>query len=117
MKDNDTYKEIPGYGGLYLASKRGNILRKSHTKPSVNGKRKWRCNRKVIAQAFDHQGYCRATLLKGEKRSSELVHRLVAMTYIPIDNHENLEVNHKDCNKANNNIKNLEWCTPKEVLG
>jgi hypothetical protein len=47
------------------------------------------------------------------KTSCKLVHRLVAETYIP--NPHNLpEVNHKDCNKENNNVSNLEWVTSKQ---
>ena len=38
------------------------------------------------------------------------VHRLVAQTFIP--NPDNLpEINHLDCDRANNNVDNLEWCT------
>lgn len=42
------------------------------------------------------------------------VHRLVMMAFNPIDNMENLEVNHIDGNKANNKLSNLEWCTTSE---
>lgn len=41
------------------------------------------------------------------------IHRLVAITFKPTPNFKNLVVNHIDCNKLNNNINNLEWCTQK----
>lgn len=44
------------------------------------------------------------------------LHRLVLCTFQPIDNMENLQVNHKDGNKQNNNLENLEWVTAKENI-
>ena len=51
-----------------------------------------------------------------EIKSDILVHRFVMYYFQPIDNMENLQVNHKDGNKQNNNINNLEWCTCSENL-
>lgn len=54
-------------------------------------------------------------LIINNKRKYCLVHRLVAITFIP--NPNNLpEVDHKDKNKINNNINNLCWCTRKDNL-
>ena len=56
-----------------------------------------------------NNGYLRVKLSRGCKRGMYLVHRLVAMTYIPnIDNFP--IINHKDSNRSNNHVSNLEWC-------
>lgn len=66
--------------------------------------------KKWLKASVGNQGYYGIELAndKGHKRLS--VHRLVALTYIP--NPNNLpQVNHKDENKLNNDVNNLEWCT------
>jgi hypothetical protein len=62
---------------------------------------------------IDHKGYRRVVLcLKGNTRRY-LVHRLVALRFIPsVEGKE--QVNHIDGNKLNNDVSNLEWCSPKE---
>lgn len=60
----------------------------------------------------DSKGYLQLELRIGGKRCTRKVHRLVAETFIP--NPYNLpEVNHKDENKENPNVSNLEWCDTK----
>lgn len=49
----------------------------------------------------------------GKKKTFRL-HRLVMMAFEPIDNCELMEVNHKDGNKKNNCLSNLEWCSSSE---
>ena len=59
--------------------------------------------------AVDHCGYRHAIL----NRKNRNVHRVIAETFIP--NPNNLPcVNHKDGNKLNNSVDNLEWCTHSE---
>lgn len=61
----------------------------------------------------NHKGYLRVTLFENGKRNYWSVHRLVATVYI--DNPDNKPcVNHKDGNKHNNDISNLEWVTYSE---
>ena len=67
-----------------------------------------------IQPRINNCGYGRVKLRDDNGNNVEkLVHRLVAIAYIP--NPEGKpQVNHKDCNKLNNNVENLEWCTPME---
>lgn len=61
----------------------------------------------------NHGGYLQCTLSYNMKKQHFKVHRLVAQAFIP--NPEGLpQINHKDLNKQNNHITNLEWCTASE---
>lgn len=51
--------------------------------------------------------------IDGKKKTFRL-HRLVMLAFEPIKDSKNLEVNHKDGNKLNNKLSNLEWCTASE---
>ena len=68
-------------------------------------------NKERILKPFkDAYGYLKVDLRHGDKRKTMSVHRLVALAFIP--NPDNLpQVNHKDENKENNRVDNLEWCT------
>jgi len=64
----------------------------------------------ILKQYDNGNGYLHVVLSMNGKTVTKKVHRLVAETFI--SNPDNLtEVNHKDCNRANNNVENLEWCT------
>ena len=63
-----------------------------------------------LKQRPNVDGYMVITTGPNGHRRDARVHRIVAEAFIP--NPNNLpEVNHKDCNRANNNVENLEWCT------
>src|SRR5690606_39581867 len=56
-------------------------------------------------------GYYYVRLWRNGKAKYALVHRLVAMAFVPNDDPESkIVINHKDGNKKNNYYKNLEWC-------
>ena len=98
---NEIWKDILGYEGLYQISNLGDVrsLNYNHTGEI-----------KLLKQSTDKYGYKRVGLFKNGKEKKYLIHRLVAMTFIP--NPDNLPIiNHKDEDKTNNNVNNLEWCT------
>lgn len=91
--------DIEGWEGMYSVDKEGNIF--SHR------------SNIYLKEEIDKDGYHRIRLCKHQKKFRYNRHRLVALTFI--DNPKNkAEVNHKDGNKNNNNVENLEWVTRQE---
>ena len=87
---------IPGTDGRYIASSDGKIYNRQGLEKS---------------QVTDKWGYKTVGLRVDRKKKRFFVHRLVLMAFLPCDNMHALQVNHKDENKQNNNLSNLEWCT------
>ena len=69
---------------------------------------------KLMTHKIDKNGYHTVGLSKDNKRTFVLVARLVLLTFNYAENHKMLQANHKDENKDNNYIGNLEWTTPKD---
>ena len=105
----EIWKNIPNYENLYQVSNLGNVRSLNHIRN--NGKNK-KCLQKgkTLKPAIQKSDYKFVVLSKNGKTKGYRVHRLVAQTFIP--NPNNLPcVNHKDENRQNNNVSNLEWCT------
>ena len=66
-----------------------------------------------IKQSTMTRGYLSVSLWDNGKPKTYYVHRLVALTWIPNHN-DKPYVNHKNGNKKDNKVSNLEWCTPQE---
>lgn len=65
---------------------------------------------RILKQRDNGRGYLQVSFHMNGKAITKNVHRLIAETFIP--NPYNLpEVNHRDCDRANNNVENLEFCT------
>ena len=95
---NEIYKDIQGYEGKYQVSNLGNV--KSLHYNNTN-------KEKVLKTVLHKDGYLFVSLGYGKTRA---IHRLVAETFLP--NPDNMPVvNHKDENKQNNSVDNLEWCS------
>lgn len=96
----EIFKDIPGYEGLYQVSNLGKI------KSLYNYKR----DGSDILKPKIKRGYYQIGLRKNNKRKWFAIHRLVAITFIKNNNNYKY-INHKDENKLNNNVNNLEWCS------
>jgi len=70
-------------------------------------------SKKNRAIYYDRNGYARICLMVGDKQKMVMIHKLVIEAFLPREYGSNY-VNHKDGNKKNNNISNLEWCSLSE---
>lgn len=112
MKE-EKWLPIPNYEDLYQVSNYGIIKSLPREWSTGVGIRKH--NGIILKQCIKKTGYVQVCLSKCGVIKYFLVHRLVALAFIP--NTENKkEINHKDGNKLNNNDWNLEWSTPSENI-
>lgn len=97
-----------------LISNYGNVKVKSRKITDKNSNIR-QYKEKYISKNKKKNGYLEVALpIEKNKRIYRLVHRLVLETFNPIENMNKMQVNHKDENKENNNLTNLEWMTSKE---
>lgn len=100
----EEWKDISGYEGLYQVSNLGRI--KSTPREGTKG---------GIIKQFSANGYMKVNLHKDGKEHFIYTHRLVAIAFIT--NQDNKpQINHKNGNKHDNRVINLEWSTSEENL-
>ena len=109
---NEIWKDIEGYEGCYQVSNLGRV--KSLERSYINSRgRVRRTKESIIKQFIEKRGYSLVVLShKGSKKTFQ-THRLVALAFIPnIDN--KATVNHKNFNKSENTVDNIEWMSVAE---
>lgn len=107
---NEIWKEVPGYEGCYDVSNLGRVKRISKI---INGK--YYLSDKILKGSINSNGYLMIQLNNNGQIKHYYIHQLVAMSFL---NHKpnklKLVVNHKDFNKLNNNVCNLEIITQRK---
>lgn len=107
----EVWKDIKGFEGLYQVSNIGRVKSLSRVvRANTCGSREM--STKILSNCKSSCGYDFVVLSKNGKHYNKSIHRLVAETFIPNPN-KYREVNHKDENKRNNGVANLEWCDRK----
>ena len=105
----EIWKDVIGYEGFYAVSNLGNV-RSSDILISASGKKQYLKKGRILAKAINGAGYPLVCLHKNGKQKSYDVHLLVAKAFL--DNPNNYPIiNHKDEDKTNSAVENLEWCT------
>lgn len=103
----EIWKPISGYEGMYEVSNLGNV-RSYHRHSCPTGRPD---EPHPVYQFETTGGYLLTTLSKKGKQWRQLTHRLVAQEFLAAPTFDGATVNHKDLNKKNNRVDNLEWMT------
>lgn len=103
--ENEIWKEIPGFEGLYSVSNLGRVRRdKSRTSTKAG---------RILNPIRTDHGYTHSKLYSPTIKRIYFTHRLVMLAFIgPCQ--DGMQINHKDGKKNNNRLGNLEYVTPKE---
>lgn len=112
--EKEIWKHVIGYEGIYMISSFGNV--KSLDRKVINSvynKGYAILHGKEMYKNKDKDGYLTVGFFKDKKAKTFKIHRLVALHFIPQINGKNI-VNHKNGNKSDNHVENLEWCTNSE---
>jgi len=107
------WRDVVGYEGIYEVSDTGEVRTKEGktTYTERHGIRRWK--QRVLKQKVSKDKTCRVHLWKNGQSRTWLVHRLVAMAFLPMEEGRDY-INHKDGSRLNNHVANLEWCNHEE---
>lgn len=100
--DNEEWKEIDNTEGIYYISSLGRV--KSYSGYEAI----------ILKPTVTPKGYHRLDIIQEGQRATKFVHRLVAAAYLQPPKNIDMQLHHKDFNKSNNAVNNIEWLTVAE---
>lgn len=102
--EGEEWKVISNTNNLYFVSNKGRVKSKQGYKAII------------LKPNITPNGYYRVDIVQEGKRISRFIHRLVASAFLEMPQSIDMHLHHKDCNKTNNNIDNIEWLTIEEHI-
>ena len=99
--EQEQWRDVDGYDGMYQVSDLGRVRSLKFGKV------------RVLRPQKDNGGYLSVHFYKDSIAKYFLVHRLVAQAFIPNSDESKTQINHRNEDKTENKVSNLEWCTPK----
>lgn len=114
--ETETWKPVCGYEGLYEISDKGRVKSLAKEVRHPSGALIRMQPERIMKIMKNAKGYEFADLYKDGKRFHGTVHRMVLSAFCPVENMDSLTVNHKDFDKSNNTLENLEWTTNYENI-
>lgn len=110
--EGEIWKDIEGFEDSYQISNYGRVKSKERVIPRIVRER-------ILKPSLCNGGYLTVPIGEAKRKKTISIHREMAKAFIPIPDElknipiEKLVINHKDENKTNNCLANLEWCTTK----
>ena len=104
----ELWRNVPGYEGMYIVSDAGRVMSLPRTRLFKGKETKQILPGRILKQSMTPNGYMKVTLFKDGKATQTSVHRIVMLAFV---GPSELQVNHKDEDKTNNHLDNLEYMT------
>lgn len=110
----EEWKDVAGYEGYYQISSMGRCRSLDRKVPHpVHGSMK--VSGRVLSPRESGYGYYYVSLCRNSELTSKMLHKMVSEAFLP-NLYDKPHVNHKDGDKLNNSVDNLEWCTQQENI-
>ena len=112
--EGESWKTLSDFDGMYAVSNKGRVVSFARIYEKFSNKSNVTLHKKhrLLKPRLRNDMYYDVNIVKDGKRRKILLHRLIAIAFIPNPNNYP-HIDHIDGNPSNNSLENLRWCTPK----